>query len=534
MILQSYTRLRRMHRVQCTCVLLVLLVMLAGCGSVTPELESFGAVKGVDARRSANGLQVHRKMWESAGVKCLLPSKLSPRLETVDTIVLVGQTFQPPGRAAREWLEEWLSHDKNRTVIYFGRDFNAEVYFRNRTLQAVEMEKQRRARVLVAKAQTAELSQRMQQIGESTFCRWFYYDVSIARDEYVASDLTGPWAQDLSGLEGKWPVGVTLREPSLAWKKKLPSWLQPGAANNGFQAVPTIGQLPANSNTDTVFSQWNLQELDSQEAWDEEFEGLLQPETLLATRDGRPLVFSLNSKKQSSSRILVVANGAPFLNASMVDPLHRNVGARIVESCLPADRVAVLAYGYRGLTISKIPETEKGITGLEVLTAWPLSAVTIPMVALGIVICSVLFRRLGRAQNLPKPSRSDFGLHIETLGQMLHKSGDEVFAVLAVREYFIKVRNENPPAWLEQQLAAVERKTGNQVATGSALAANPPPGGDFLPGTVDASPQRNHSASEAGPAPEKPEGDDIEVWGDLELEGGKDSNSADSPGSKTN
>lgn len=250
-------------------------------------------------------------------------------------------------------------------------------------------------------------------------------------------------------------------------------------------------------------------------------------------------MFSLNSKKQSSSRILVVANGAPFLNASMVDPLHRNVGAKIVESCLPADRVAVLAYGYRGLTISKIPEVEKGITGLEVLTAWPLSAVTIPMVALGIVICSVLFRRLGRAQKLPKPSRSDFGLHIETLGQMLHKSGDEVFAVLAVRDYFIKVRNENPPAWLEQQLASGEQKPGKQPAKGSAPKADPhlaasPPGGDFLPGTVAASPPLNHSAAESGKAAEKPSSDDIDVWGDLELEGGKDSSSPDSPGSKPN
>ncbi|MEM7559659.1 MAG: hypothetical protein AAF394_11100, partial [Planctomycetota bacterium] len=106
-------------------------------------------------------------------------------------------------------------------------------------------------------------------------------------------------------------------------------------------------------------------------------------------------------------------------------------------------------------------------------------------------------------------------------------------AVLAVRDYFIKVRNENPPAWLEQQLAATEQKPGNQPAKGPPPVANPP-SGDFLPGTVAASPPLNHSASESGEAAEKPPGDAIDVWGDLELERGKDSSSPGSPGSSPN
>ncbi len=87
------------------CWLGLCLLGLSGCSSWLPELVPFGSVNAPDQFRSINGLGVHRRMWESAGVKVLTPLKLSPRLDTVDTIVLVGQSFSPPGRAARDWLE---------------------------------------------------------------------------------------------------------------------------------------------------------------------------------------------------------------------------------------------------------------------------------------------------------------------------------------------------------------------------------------------------------------------------------------------
>ncbi|MEM7477116.1 MAG: hypothetical protein AAF483_19205 [Planctomycetota bacterium] len=301
------------YKYRILCLLAVFTV--SGCSSIVPEFEPYGAVQGVDAKRSVNGLYVHRKMWESTGSRCLYPRKLSPRLDNFDSIVLVGQSFGPPGKAAREWLEDWLGRGKNRTVIYFGRDFNADLYYRKRTLSSVPTDEQDRASIDYAMSRSGELHLRMRQVSESTFCRWFYYDTSQTRKEYGASDFKGPWASDLAGLSGTWPVGITLQLPDRTWQNQLPTWLQPAGAKPANPLQGASEFLPEAEDGNTTFSAWSQDELATKEMWDDEFDDLFKSKTLLATKDGRPLVFQLNSLQEPTSKIILVANGAPFLNA---------------------------------------------------------------------------------------------------------------------------------------------------------------------------------------------------------------------------
>lgn len=428
---------------------LAIVVLMSGCSRVIPELESFGAVKGIDATRSVNGLGVHRKMWESAGAKCLFPQKLSPKLETFDTILLVGQSFAPPGSSARKWLEEWLSREEGRSVVYFGRDFNANLYYREKTLGLLDESQRDKGQVDLARAQTEELSLRVEQIQESTFCGWFYLDVATARRTFSAEELKSTWSKSLGGLEGDWPLGMTLREPTAKWRSQTPTWITNPPQNGGLMPASSIGPQ---SDDDGVLkrSVWQPSEYADQKQWNQAFRNLPDTEVLLSSSDDRPMIFRLTDDDWPESQILVVANGAPFLNASLVDGLHRRVAEKIIEECLPARRVALLAFGTNGLYISDIAEEDIQAAGLEMFTVWPLSGITMPLALLGVIVCAALLPILGRARELPRRSVSDFGLHVDALGRMLQDSRDTRYAKKVISDYFHRVRGEAPPPWLDQ------------------------------------------------------------------------------------
>ncbi len=481
---QSYSAQMMLARICELVTTMCLVALISGCGNIIPEVEPYGAVKGIDANRSPNGLGIHREMWETAGARVLFPQKLSPRLETFDVIVLVGKTHGPPGMEARRWLEDWLATEPGRTVVYFGRDFSANVYYRQQTLDDLSKEQRKAAAERLGQAQALELRKRIEEVAESTFCRWFYFDAQAQHAVFTAADLRGAWADDLVDLDGQWPVGITLREPESRWQSRVPSWISnpPTPSESDLSPQNNAATDQQSDEAITFRSTWSLSELATQQIWDEEFQDLPDFETLLLTSDGRPLVFRLSdSSKFPDSQLLVSTNGAPFLNASLVSPLHRTVGARLIEECLPATRVALLAYDDRGLTISTAPEVDKRMAGLEVLTTWPLSAITMPAALLGIVVCAVLLPILGRAKRLPPRSTSDFGLHVDALGRMLQDTGDDAYARKTIADYFRQVRGEHPPSWLELSPSADASPTDNNTtqahsesSTNDGQPANPP------------------------------------------------------------
>ncbi len=164
----------------------------------------------------------------------------------------------------------------------------------------------------------------------------------------------------------------------------------------------------------------------------------------------RRLVFRLTHPQRfAGSQLLIVANGAPFLNGSLVMPLQQRIAEKLIDSCLPAERVALLAYADAGLLISAAAEADPRGAGLEMFTVWPLSAITVPALLLGLVACAMLLPTLGRPQRLAGQSVSDFGLHVDALGRLLYGARDLAYSRSCIAEYFQRVRGEPPPAWLE-------------------------------------------------------------------------------------
>lgn len=418
---------------------------VSGCGRWLPDDFSYGSVTSPEANRSLNGLGLHRKLWEASGAKCLTPQRLSPKLNGVDVIVLVGQSYEPPGIEARHWLENWLAEEPGRTVIYFGRDFNANIFYRQQTLAQLSDAKRRRGEELIAILQADELQLRLQQLPDPVFCDWFYIDVNRSRRDY--QKFEGPWNTDGSNLDsllGGWPVGIALQPPdSQVWKRKLLK-RPPPQTSTGLWPVPTNGSTEQSIR----LSRWRVDEFASDDAWRAAIENPLDCEVLLAAADDTPLVFQLTSARLGDGQILVVANGFPLLNGSLVTPLGATLGEQLIDACPPAQRVALLAFDQRGLTVSETAESDQSGAGLEMLTVWPLSAITMPAALLGIIACAAWWPISGRPQTLATRSVSDFGLHVEAIGNLMMETRDSEYATQTIQEYFHKVRSEAPPAWL--------------------------------------------------------------------------------------
>ncbi len=421
--------------------LLVAMVLSVGCSRYLPVVDRFGAVTSPDVDRSCNGLGMHIRMWESTGARCIMPQKLTPRLDDVDVIVIVGKSFAPPGREARRWLENWLGEKRGRAVVYFGRDLNAETYYREVMLQRAESNKAEHL-VQLASVKATELAERVNLVPEGTFCRWFYL-VSTAAPEKV-TEFSGPWSGGLDGLAGSWPTGIRLLPPSKSQEKNLPSWLQPGAAAPG---APNL-VLPFEESGTITRSRWRYNELTTSDAWEEEFDGIdPSPKVLLTDGDAKPLVFELEVGGRGG-KIMIVNNGAPFLNATLVDPLHRRVAEKIVERYSPAERVAFVAYDQSGILLSSTKEPDSRAAGLEMFLTWPIGAITMPLMLSGILTCVALLPILGRAKPLPQRDLGDFGMHVDSIGSLLAETGDETYARDTIRAYFRRVRGESPPSWV--------------------------------------------------------------------------------------
>lgn len=445
----------------------------AGCGGWSSDTHAYGSVTSPDANRSLNGLGLHRKLWELQGAKCSTPSLLSPKLEQADVIVLVGQSYEPPGIEARRWLERWLARGDQRTLLYFGRDFNADILYRQQTLDGLVGEQRQRAEELLALRQVDELRARWQQLPRVAFCDWFYVDTQRATQDYQKFHSnwpdTGHFADALAtdALEGRWPVGVALQPPdSKLWRHKLALQIQqlPADASSNAQppdrhsSSPQTGrdsQRPQRPQRPQRRSHWRPDEFGDSSQWLEAVQEPLESEVLLSAENGPPLIFRLAANESQNGRlgtgqIVIVANGFPLLNGSLVTPLGAELGQRLIDICGPAERVALLAFDRSGLLISATEETGLSGAGLEMLTVWPLSAITMPAALLGIIACAALWPILGRPQPLAKRSVSDLGLHVEAIGRLMSETHDSQYAAGTIAEYFRRVRGESPPAWLSE------------------------------------------------------------------------------------
>jgi hypothetical protein len=358
-------------------------------------------------------------MFEEAGFRASTWERMSPRLKSYDVVVWAPDDFQPPAPRQRDFVEQWLREKDDRTLVYIGRDHDAAIsYWRKIRPVAPPDQVQEIDRRLAAAR--AEYDASFSEMPREQFCRWF----TLRRDGVPrqVKSLTGPLSRGIDASRVEIELRARFDTPTVDDVKRL------------YGEDDEEGE-----STDT--------QDEEQRPWEEFYydpadELPSEIEVLLASQDD-PLVTRIKDGSfQSNSQILVVTNGSFLLNLPLVNQEHRKLAGRLINACGEPGSVGFLESGPGGPGVFFDEPRSKYPTGLEVLIVWPIGCILMHLAVVGIALCFALFPIFGRPRELPPDSISDFGKHIDALGQLLQRAGDATFATDRIAQYQQTVRGE--------------------------------------------------------------------------------------------
>lgn len=133
-------------------------------------------------------------------------------------------------------------------------------------------------------------------------------------------------------------------------------------------------------------------------------------------------------------KIILVQNGSFLLNFALVNHENRKLAAKLVDELGNRD-VVFLESGSSGPRILNHDPTPNMGTGLEFLHVWPLNAILLHLAALGIIFCFARFPIFGTPRQPATEPASDFGLHVNALGELLQATRDRTYAEGRVAHY---------------------------------------------------------------------------------------------------
>jgi hypothetical protein len=399
------------------CILLALAFFLPGCSRPDRINEVYGKRRSPEGADSVNGVGVLAEMFDAAGWRVSTWKRLSPKLEEATAIVWAPDSFAPPSKAARDWLEDWLAAEDGRTLVYIGRDYNAAISYWQDVLPKAPPEQYLEISRRLAQAQSKHDAERLEQgfslfggpssgLPEKEYCRWF--TVRRQGAPRRATELAGPWSEGID----------------------------PAKAEIVVQGVLDVAKVEDRASAD-------------------QGDPLPIQNVLLQSRDN-VLIQSLQEELWFSSEILVVTNGSFLLNYPLVNHQHRVLAARLVARCGDPAKVVFLETGRFGLSISSQEAESEYPTGLEMFNVWPISAILLHVMALGILLLACLFPIFGRPRRLPPPATADFGKHIDALGELVQHTREIGYASSRLSHYHQYVKRDSG----KSHLGAARPKTG--------------------------------------------------------------------------
>jgi hypothetical protein len=367
---------------------LYLLLTRSGGERIT---TGYGKRRGYEAADSVNGTSVLASMFTQAGHKVRTVTRLSPRIDKYDTIVWFPDDYAPPTQEQRDWLEMWLLTGSKRTLIYVGRDYDAESnYWADIQASAPpEQADELKRREATARSENDKARAAMP---DEEVADWFTVRRDSPRRE--AKTLRGPWADGIDAEKASIVIEGTLEPPQ-----------EDGAASDGATGSVT------------------------------------SVETLLASNNDA-LVTRLRDPAYGDGQIIVVTNGSFLLNYPLVNHENRKIAARLVSEAEPGD-VLFLESGEGGPDISDKDDGNSIPTGLDLIKVWPLNVILLHLTMLGIVYCIARWPIFGRPRELPADSTADFGKHISALGELLRGTKDAAYAQARLEQYRTQGKRES-------------------------------------------------------------------------------------------
>jgi hypothetical protein len=125
-------------------------------------------------------------------------------------------------------------------------------------------------------------------------------------------------------------------------------------------------------------------------------------------------------------QLIAVANGSFLLNMPLVNHEHRKLAGKLIKAVGSPGRVVFLESGPGGPPIDPAAEA---VTFWQLFGGWPLNVILLHLAVLGIIFCFARWPIFGRPQTPPAELVSDFGKHVEAVGELLHRTHDRNFAL---------------------------------------------------------------------------------------------------------
>lgn len=396
-------------------------LLLAGCGGSEVETEY-----GRRNSASLNGTAAFASMFQQAGFRVSTWKRFSPRLDQAQTLVWFTDEYSPPTAEQRLFVERWMERGSNRTLVFVARDYDASTRYWDQAASLAAPADWEEFRRRLARAR-ADFHRQRAASGLETPARWFVMRQTPRRIR--PASLAGPWAEGVDAARTDLELQLRLdpltsgdqpkpAPPPAVGAPPLPTTVQADPVGGPPAPKPTPKTLPAPAEDETP-----------------ENPQLVQAEPLLQTSDGDPIALRITAPDSNypwpqwnDGQVIAVANGSFLLNAALVNPEHRKLAARLIQECGPPGRVVFLeSSGVGGLPVLS-QEAADEQNGLSLFRVWPLNAVLLHLIALGLLYCFARFPIFGRPRRLPVGSASDFGKHLFAVGELLERTRNAAYA----------------------------------------------------------------------------------------------------------
>ena len=144
----------------------------------------------------------------------------------------------------------------------------------------------------------------------------------------------------------------------------------------------------------------------------------------------------ISRQRFQGSQLIVVTNGSFLMNLPLVNHEHRKLAARLIdEAGSPRQTVVFLESGAGGPPILDEDLLAGAPTGMEIFNIWPTNWILLQLSLVGILFCFLRFPIFGRPLEPEPEGASDFGKHIEAMGELLERSQDTAYAMTRLQHY---------------------------------------------------------------------------------------------------
>lgn len=424
------------HSKRWTWTIVLVSALLLGCSRSGSLDTSYGVSHGRSGHNSINGFGGLREGYHAAGWKSRTINRLGDRMLRLDAMVWTPTQPASIHSDETQWFESWLSGG-GKTLIYVVYDGGSEAdYWRNAAkLAPPEQRFEYRRRTARADFQRSE------------FLRSQY--VSPGNGWFQTKPL--PYPQPLGNPRGRWAPPAS----DAASADDEPSPIE-GLPRGDLQVLYKITDFdhetaPPPSSKPIVFGPGMSVTLNDEEAaYSDASVGM---QTVLASEQNIPVVTRITSPAWKKSQVFIVSSGSLLSNYGLTTAPGRHVGANLVASSGSPGQVGFLVSSASGVRISDAMAEENRKTGMELLTVWPLSLVTIHLALVGLVVCLILAPIFGRPRNEQQASQSDFADHIDAIATLMKRMDSDDYARHRISEYMRRVRGETTGPWVLSETA---------------------------------------------------------------------------------